>query len=121
MIALRKKDGGARPIAVGCLYRRLAAMVCLRPLTDTLGSELASVQLGFGSRDGCEAAHATRIFVETVPADHVIVKIDMRNAFNAVRRDHFLRVVSSRAPSLLPFLHQGYSCATPLYFGGIQI
>ena len=122
LCALRKKTGGLRPIAVGCLYRRLATKVGLRPLTNKLGAELAPIQLGFGSRNGCEAAvHATRFFLETMPIDFIIVKIDMRNAFNSVRRDHVLNVVGSRAPSLLPLLHQAYSRPTPLYFRGTEI
>ena len=101
LCALKKKEGGVRSIAVGCTYRRLATKVGLRPLTDILGFELAPVQLGFGSRDGGEAAvHAVRIFLETVPYDNIIVKIGMRNAFNLVSRDHFLGVIASRGPDL---------------------
>ena len=109
-------------VNLGCTYRRLATKTGLRSRTDALGAELAPIQLGFGSRDGCEAAvHATRVFLDTMPADNIIVKIDMRNAFNTIRRDHFLNIVGSRVPSLLPLLHQAYSRPTPLYFRGTEI
>ena len=46
LTALRKNDGGLRPIAVGCVYRRLATKVALKPLTAELGHQLRPVQLG---------------------------------------------------------------------------
>ena len=39
LCALTKRDGGIRPIAVGCTYRRLATKVGARPLS-ALGGEL---------------------------------------------------------------------------------
>ena len=45
----------------------------------------------------------------------------MRNAFNSIRRDHFLTVVRDKAPSLYPLLWQAYSAPTPLYHGTTKI
>ena len=118
LIALRKPCGGIRPIAIGTVYRRLATKVALRPLSSELGTQLRPNQLGFGTPGGCEAAaHATRLFARTTGQNDVLVKIDMRNAFNCVRRDHFLREVRAHAPSLFPLLWQAYSEPTPLYHG----
>ena len=44
LTALRKPDGGARPIAVG--YRRLATKMALKPLDAELGAYLRPAQLG---------------------------------------------------------------------------
>ena len=118
LIALRKPCGGIRPIAIGSTYRRLATKFASRPFNSELGARLRPNQLGFGTSGGCEAAvHATRLFARTLPSDNVLVKIDMRNAFNCVRRDHFLREVRVHAPSLFPLLWQAYSEPTPLYHG----
>ena len=101
LTALRKSDGGPRPIAVGSFYRRLATKVALRPLSSELGQQLRPVQLGYGSPGGCEAAvHASRQFLENLSDNEVLIKIDMRNAFNTVRRDRFLSTVRQRTPSL---------------------
>ena len=54
--AIRKKDGGIRPIAVGSSLRRLAVKVGSRPIVQALGEELRPVQLGVSTRGGCEAA-----------------------------------------------------------------
>ena len=122
LTALRKKDGGIRPIAVGSTYRRLATKVGLKPLSAQLGQELRPVQLGYGTPGGCEAAvHATRHFAAHLKEDSVAVKLDMRNAFNTVRRDHFLRVAREFAAPLYPLLWQAYSQPTPLYYGTTQI
>jgi hypothetical protein len=58
--ALSKKDGGIRPIAVGCTLRRLAAkIVCTR-----LGHFLNPLQLCFVTKYGAEAgAHSARNYL----------------------------------------------------------
>ena len=53
--------------------------------------------------------------------DKALVKIDMKNAFNAIRRDSCLRVVRERAPSLYRLLWQAYSELTPLFYGTFKI
>ena len=122
LTALRKSDGGLRPIAVGSFYRRLATKVALRPLSPELGQQLRPVQLGYGTPGGCEAAvHASRQFLENLSDNEVLVKIDMRNAFNTVRRDRFLSTVRQRAPSLYRLLWQAYSKPSSLYFGSTRI
>lgn len=58
--ALRKKDGGVRPIACGDVLRRLAArLLCrlVRPVASSL--LLASHQVGVGVRHGAEAPQHT--------------------------------------------------------------
>ena len=85
LCALKKGSDDVKPIAVGITFRRLAVKTALRPLTDTLGQQLAPVQLGFGSRGGCEAAvHDARTFYENMPDGEIIIKLDMKNAFRVV-------------------------------------
>ena len=50
-------------------------------------------------RGGCEAiVHATRHFIDNMPADDVMVKLDISNAFNNLHRDFMLRCVAERIP-----------------------
>ncbi|KAF0306974.1 Retrotransposable element SLACS protein [Amphibalanus amphitrite] len=117
LTALRKPGGGVRPIAVGNTYRRLATKVALKPISAELGDLLRPVQLGYGTTGGCEAAaHATRRFNDELGEGSAIIKIDMRNAFNSIRRDHFLHQVRERVPSLFHLLWQAYSAPTPLFY-----
>src|SRR6218665_161180 len=88
MIALNKNTGGLRPIAVGYVWRRLAAKCANRYAVARLSSHFASLQLGIGVPGGCEAAvHAARRFVKGMRRNQVLVKLDFTNAFNTLKRD----------------------------------
>ena len=64
LTALRKKDGGIRPIAVGNVLRRLASTVSCAAVTPSLARQLSPMQIGVGSQGACEAAvHAIRRYV----------------------------------------------------------
>ena len=45
---LKKKSGGIRPIAVGCVWRRLSAKIVLRRISPDLVDYLKPHQLGVG-------------------------------------------------------------------------
>ena len=116
--ALAKKDGGVCPIAVGNIFRRLAAKAALKPLSTGLGRHLRPTQLGFGTPGGSEAAvHSARTYISKATEKRVLVKIDMRNAFNSIRRDVLLRVAREQMPTLYPLLWQAYSKPSTLFYG----
>ena len=125
LIALRKKDGGLRPIAVGSVYRRIAAKIAATAVSGRIGAELRPVQLGVATRNGCEAAvHAVRTYAQECQAtdgSRVLVKLDVSNAFNSVRRDAMLETVRARAPAIYPLVWQGYNAAAPLFIGDSKI
>ena len=52
LIALEKKGGGVRPIAIGCSLRRLAAKAIGSQLKSRMGDLLAPHQLGYGTPRG---------------------------------------------------------------------
>lgn len=90
LCALKKKDGGIRPIAVGCTYRRLTAKICCKAVAATLQDYFQPTQLGFGSKGGCEAAvHSLRTFLH-LRRGEVLLKVDIKNAFNSVDRGAML-------------------------------
>ncbi len=53
-MALQKKCGGIRPIAVGCTLRRLVAKVAGFSVVGDMAALLAPHQLGYGVRGGAE-------------------------------------------------------------------
>ena len=53
--------------------------------------------------------------------DSVLVKIDVRNAFNSVRRDVMLRELKRRCPEIYHLDFQSYFVSTPLPICGHQI
>merc|ERR1711989_33011 len=126
LCALRKKDGGVRPIAVGSVNRRLAGRILAHQAASRLSPELSPIQLGVGVPHGCEAAvHAVREHVTEPSAGQgvpfVLVKIDIKNAFNSLRRDVLLTRVREKCPELLPMVSHSYSLPTPLSFGDAVI
>ena len=65
LLALHKKTGEVWPIAVGCTLHCLVAKIASRLVRDEITSLLGPKQLGFGVRDGAEAAvHAARRFCQ---------------------------------------------------------
>ena len=116
--AIRKKDGGIRPIAVGSTFRRLSVKVGSRPVVWAPGEELRPVQLRVSTSGGCEAAaHAARRNVRDCRHRRVLLKVDMRNAFNSLRRDSLLSVTRVRTAGIYNLLWQAYSSPTRLFFG----
>ena len=76
LLALEKKGGGVRPIAVGYTWRRLAAKCANSYIIEKMASLFAPIQLGVGVSGGCEAAvHAIRRYTDQLPKDHVVVKL----------------------------------------------
>ena len=116
--AIRKKDGGIRPIAVGNTIRRLSVKVGSKIVVRALGEELRPVQLGVSTIEGWDAAtHAARSWFRDCRHRRVLLKIEMLNAFKSLRRDSFLSVARVRTPGLYNLLWQAYSSPTRLFFG----
>jgi hypothetical protein len=60
LTALKKKDGGIRPIAVGNTLRRLAGKFVSRCVMEAMGQLARPTQLGYGTLGGAEASvHAS--------------------------------------------------------------
>ena len=61
-------------------------------------------QLGVGISGGCEAViHSALRYLETLPPDHVLVKLDFSNAFNSLHRLDMLNAIHDRLPDLYPY------------------
>jgi hypothetical protein len=89
LLAIAKKNGGIRPIAVGYVWRRLTAKVVCNHVIEASAAFLAPRQLGFGVSGGAEAAaRVARLYLENSEGGKLFIKVDFRNAFNTVRRLH---------------------------------
>ena len=118
LLALKKKSGGIRPIAIGYTWRRLAAKCANCYANSHLADKLLPFQLGVNTPGGCEAVvHATRRFLSKMAADDIVVKLDFSNAFNCLRRDVMLQTVADDLPYLYRFCHLAYGAQTMLRFG----
>ena len=117
LVALGKKDGGVRPIAVGCTLRRLVAKVAGRGVMEEMGALLSPRQLGYGVKKGTEATiHAAKLYLHSLDPSNAILKLDFKNAFNSIRRDKMLEAVQRLAPRLFSFVHSAYSSPSSLFW-----
>ena len=122
LIAIEKKSGGFRPIAVGYTVRRLVAKCANTFAQKQLADYFHPVQLGVAVAGGCEAAvHATRRFVTHMKPGEAVVKLDFTNAFNSIRRDAMLSAVSNTLPQIYKFFWASYNAHSSLQFGDISI
>ena len=118
LLAMNKKSGGIRPIAVGVTLRRLASKCANTRGAARMAPLFGPRQLGVGIRGGCEAAiHSARRYLQSLAPDHIMVKLDFANAFNSLRRSDMLLSVSDRLPELYAFCLSSYSQPSFLYFG----
>jgi len=115
---LRKNNGDLRPTAVGCTYRRLVAKDCLRPYISRLYELLQPSQVGVGTLRGSEAAvHATCSFMAQTQGEKVLLKLDVRNAFNSIRLNTVLQAAQTHLPEIYPFIWDCYSSKSSLFHG----
>ena len=118
LIALEKKSGGIRPIAVGMTLRRLVSKCGSAFGVERMRSSLSPLQLGVGTPGGCEAAvHSARRYLQSMPAGHVMVKLDFANAFNSLHRRDMLLAVSHRLPELYSYSFSAYARPSVLFYG----
>ena len=122
LIALNKKCGGIRPIAIGYVWRRLAAKCANSYAAAKLASHLSPLQLGVSVPGGCEAAvHAVRRFTDSLLPGQAVVKLDFANAFNSLHRDSMLSAVKNTIPEIYQFCFLAYGSPSSLKFGDYQI
>lgn len=60
-------------------------------------------------------------FIECNLGAEIIVKIDVRNAFNSIFRSEMLKKVKERFPRLYPYIYQCYATHSNLFFGDWKI
>ena len=88
LIALKKPDGGLRPIAVGNTFRRLSAKCIGYHIFESRQARYGNRQVGVGTKRGAElASHVFRCLIESPqPKENVILKINFENAFNSINQ-----------------------------------
>ena len=117
-VGLTKKDGGLRPISMGETLRRLTGKAAAYQLRETTSAHLRPFQWGVNTSRGCATiAHTARDYLRRHP-DHVLLKLDIANAFNSQSRGAFLTAVATSFPELLPLAAQFYQMPTTLYIRG---
>jgi len=122
LIALKKKDGGIRPIVVGLCLRRLVSKLMNNYAIDKISNLISPTQLGVGVAGGVEAAvHAARRYVDNLNKDEAVVKLDFCNAFNTLRRDSILEAIHATLPEMYSYVHASYASSSNLSYDNTNI
>ena len=118
LLALKKKDDGIRPIAVGEILLRLVAKCLCRLSSQKAASLLVPLQVGVGIPGGCEVvSHALNGLVASVGDTTSLAILEVKNAFNTLHRSSYLRQVAEQFPELLRWAEFCYSQPSWLKFG----
>ena len=120
LMALPKPTGDHRPVAVGETLRRLTSKVAAKAIAPQLRTHLEPVQLGVGSKNGCEAiVHTARQWLNrnSQASEKVLVTLDLSNAFNSINRSAFLIEVRRFCFELTPWLDFCYRGHSKLLLG----
>jgi hypothetical protein len=65
--------------------------------------------------------HACRRYIEAMPDNYVIVKLDFSNAFNCIHRDAMLEAIYQQVPEIYAYCHLAYSETTILKYNNRSI
>ena len=91
LVGLTKPDDGVRPIAIGEMFYRLAAVLAVRRVTAAAATLLAPHQYGIGVPGGGERIlHSMQHTLTDKQARLAAAKIDISNAFNCCDRARLL-------------------------------
>lgn len=122
--ALPKPDNGVRPIAVGETLRRLVGKCLAAELKGQAREALFPRQLGVAVSHATEVAvHVVRDWSERYASDptRVLIKLDIKNAFNTLSRTQMLEATRARLPAASAWAEYCYRSPSHLFFEGTTI
>jgi hypothetical protein len=122
LTAIPKSPAGLRPIASGDVFRRIAGKLLANAATPAEAFLKARRQIGIRTPNGIEAAQlGARRYANGMVPGKVMLKGDIKNAFNSLWRATFLEVLSRLVPGLCPYAFAAYASPSVLYFGDYKI
>jgi hypothetical protein len=122
LTAIPKSIAGLRPIASGDVFRRVAGKLLANTATTAEDFLKARRQIGVRVSSGIEAAQlGARRYAHGMIPGMVMLKGDIKNAFNSLWRATFLEILSQLAPGLCPYAFAAYAMPSVLYFGDHKI
>ena len=110
-----------RPIGVGETIFRLLGRTILAKIGKDIGKKIAPHQLAVGIPGGVEIAASIAGMLEAIndsqtaeDTPFAMMSIDIKNAFNSIRRSYVLQGLRNYCPSLIPFFSIVYGKAVNL-------
>ena len=112
LMALRKPDGGVRPVAMGSVFRRLGARAACSVLKESVPAAVGRHQYGVGRKAGCELVHKLITALTDEEPSCVVLAFDASNAFNSLLRESIWTATRQRMPELVPVLKAWFNSPT---------
>ena len=99
-IALQKDATAIRPLACGDPLRRLVGKCFCVVAREEISQSFQGKNFGVGCRGGVEVvAHSLRdVLSKHTDSNLALLKIDFKNAFNLIKREHFVPAVCQDVP-----------------------
>ena len=123
LIAIPKPNGDVRPIAIGeCIRRVTSRAICVQ-MKNSFASFFCPIQHGVSTENGSELIiHHIELMLEHNP-DWIVLKSDVKNAFNSINRHHLLNELRQSFPELYNYASQMYGGFNSLVFmeGGTAV
>ena len=106
LVALRKSNGDVCPVAISEALRRVAARAICLHSRNAFASYFSPIQHGVSTPGGSELIlHHVQALLNR-NADWMLLKTDVKNAFNSISREAIRRRLSESFPSLMPHFRQ---------------
>ena len=106
LVTFHSKCGDVRPIAIGCILKRLAVKSAIMRVKKRMKSILIPHQLGFGMKRGAEAiVHSARIFLDNLQPNEIMIKLVYKDAFNSIFHSGIIAAVEKYVPELLSLVN----------------
>jgi hypothetical protein len=117
-IALVKSETAVRPLACGDPLRRLVAKCFCLAGKEQISKTFSSRNYGVGCKGGVEVvAHSLRDSLNAHRGSKLaLLKIDFKNAFNMVSRDHFMKKACEMFPAMSAWTQWCYGEPTMLLY-----
>ena len=116
LIAFPKSNGDVRSIAVGDALRRLTARAICVQKKERFADYVTPIQHGVSTQNGTDlVAHQIGLMLE-VDQYWIVLKSDVRNAFNSISRCDMLNEVSKASPDLFSHIQQMYGYSSFLIY-----
>ncbi len=117
-IALEKSATAVRPLACGDPIRRLVGKCFCVAGKEDISAAFRGRNYGVGCPGGVEVvAHSLRDTLQKHRRSKLgLLKIDFRNAFNEISRDHFVKAVDAMFPAMSNWTQWCYGEATMLLY-----
>jgi hypothetical protein len=121
---LGKKNGGIRPLAIDNIFMRIVGKCINIMVAKSVGDSLLPIQYAIGISGGCEMVvhtatnwihHILHDSANSIDNTKVVLKLDIKNAFNSISRNAVRKGVITYAPNLLKYFDWVYGSSTSIY------